>query len=291
MNLENHIKEIQILLNKEKIVKYNLLQVSFDIACIKIELLNNVKYIIKFYIKKNKFFNAIKSETSNLLYLSKKKLSFFPDVIKKNNNYLIIQFLENDNNKPKTSNDDLIKSIVQIHTIKNDLYGFDFHTQIGGLEKINDYENNWVNFYINKRFNSIFELANKKINMGKLVNKKLTFVLNNMNNFIPQNPSPNLLHGDLWEGNILFKEKKFVGFIDPGSFFGHSEMEVAYLRWFNPSFIDSNFLDKYNDYITIDKNYLNYEPVYQLYYALCNVALWDKSYIKEVQRLLTKLGI
>ena len=43
---------------------------------------------------------------------------------------------------------------------------------------------------------------------------------------------------DLWEGNILFKKNKFNGFIDPGSFFGHNEMEIAYLRWFNPSFID-----------------------------------------------------
>ena len=107
-----------------------------------------------------------------------------------------------------------------------------------------------------------------------------------MHNLIPNSPTPLLLHGDLWEGNILFNKKKFVGFIDPGSFFGHNEMEVAYLRWFNPSFIDSKFLQKYNDYISIEKEYLKYEPVYQLYYALCNVALWDKSFIKEVKKLL-----
>ena len=68
-------------------------------------------------------------------------------------------------------------------------------------------------------------------------------------------------------------------------------MEVAYLRWFNPCFIDSKFLEKYNDYIKLDKNYLTYEPAYQLYYALCNVALWDKSYIKETKKLLLKLKI
>ena len=75
----------------------------------------------------------------------------------------------------------------------------------------------------------------------------------NMKNLIPDKPKARLLHGDLWEGNILFKKKKFIGFIDPGSFFGHNEMEIAYLRWFNPSFIDINFLDKYNDYIKIEK--------------------------------------
>ena len=68
-------------------------------------------------------------------------------------------------------------------------------------------------------------------------------------------------------------------------------MEVAYLRWFNPPFVDINFLDKYNDKILLDKDYLNYEPIYQLYYALCNVALWDSSYIKEVKKILDKIKL
>ena len=91
--------------------------------------------------------------------------------------------------------------------------------------------------------------------------------------------------------NKLFKNKKFVGFIDPGSFYGHNELEVSYLRWFNPKFIDENFLDKYNDHIKIDKYYLEYEPIYQLYYSLLNVYLWDRSYIENVRGLLDKTKI
>ena len=127
--------------------------------------------------------------------------------------------------------------------------------------------------------------------MGSYINEKINFILKNIKNFIPDNPSALLLHGDMWEGNILFKEKRFVGFIDPGSFFGHNEMEIAYLRWFNPVFIDSNFLEKYNNYIKLGENYKDYEPVYQLYYSLSNVALWDKSYIEDTKRLLKILKV
>ena len=116
-------------------------------------------------------------------------------------------------------------------------------------------------------------------------------MLKNIKNFIPENPTPQLLHGDLWEGNIIFNNKNFIGFIDPGSFYGHNEMEVAYLRWFNPSFVDSKFLEKYNDYLKLEKNYLDYEIIYQLYYALCNVTLWDQSYVNEVNHLLKKMKI
>ena len=87
------------------------------------------------------------------------------------------------------------------------------------------------------------------------------------------------------------KIKKLSGFIDPGSFYGHNELEVSYLRWFDPQFIDRNFLDKYSDHINIDKNYFEYEPIYQLYYSLLNVYLWDRSYIENVSKLLRKIKI
>ena len=290
MNINHHIKELESLLNKEKISKYKLLQVSFNIACLKFQLINDKQYIAKFFFNKKKNFNAIASESKNLLYLNK-IFNFFPKIINSNDNYLIIEYFENDTIKPKKTNLDFLESIIKIHSVTNKLFGFDFNTQIGALEQINKSDSSWSNFYSNKRLNSIFELANKKENLGKPINEKINYLLKNMKNFIPNKPKASLLHGDLWEGNILFKKKKFIGFIDPGSFFGHNEMEIAYLRWFNPSFIDINFLKKYNDYIKIEKDYVDYEPIYQLYYSLSNIALWDKSYIKDTNRLIKKLKI
>ena len=286
----HNIKGIENLLNTESIIKFKLLNISFDIACIKFQLSNNVKYISKFYVNKKINFNAIESESKNLLYLNK-KFEFFPRLVKFNNEYLVIQYLENDNEKPDKTNRDFLEAIVKIHSVSNDLYGFGFNTQIGAIEQLNNYENSWSNFYATKRLNPIFELANSQNNMGSDINDKIYFIIKNIKNFIPDKPPALLLHGDMWDGNILFNNYKFVGFIDPGSFFGHNEMEIAYLRWFKPKFIDSDFLEKYNDYIPLEKNYLEYEFIYQLYYALCNVALWDISYIKEVKKLINKIKI
>ena len=287
----NDINQISTLLNDKKIIKYELISNSFNINCVKICLSNNQILIAKYYSEKNNTFNAIASEKQNLKYLEEKNIKCFPKIIFSNEDYLITEYIENNNNKPKKTNSDFLKAIIEIHSFSNNAYGFKFDTQIGGVKHKNKYEKNWADFYLNTRLHYFFDLATKDNLLDKNIRKKIYTVMKKINTLIPNKPKSRLMHGDLWEGNILFKDCKFVSFIDPGSFYGHNEMELAYLRWFNPIFVDDNFLLMYKEYIPIDKNYFFYEPVYQLYYALCNVVLWDKSYTNEVSRLLNKIKI
>ena len=285
------ILEIEKLLNNKKIVDSKLLSNSFGINCLKIVTSDSKEFIVKYYYKNNDKFNAIKSETDNLLFFNRQKFSQFPSIINYNDNLLIMSFINNDDDQPNQTNGDLLNSIISLHSKKSEDYGFSFDTQIGGLRQINSNSKNWLEFYRDKRLNYIFDLVNKNQPMDETINTKIDLLIKKIDNFIPKQPTPSLLHGDLWEGNILFKDKKFVGFIDPGSFYGHNELEVSYLRWFNPKFIDENFLEKYNNHIKIDKYYLEYEPIYQLYYSLLNVYLWDRSYIEDVRKLLEKIKI
>ncbi len=285
------IEEIQSVLNNKKILSTKVLSNSFDINCVEFLTSGNEKYIVKYYNDYNKSFNAIKSETENLQFLNNLKLKYFPKIYNDDGKYLIISFIKNNGIQPNRTKDDLLNAIITIHSIKNKKYGLNFDTQIGGLKQENNWSDNWVNFYREKRLLYVFEIINSKNKMDNNINIKIEKLLKNLNNYIPEKPRSSLLHGDLWEGNILFNDEKFVGFIDPGSFYGHNELELAYLTWFNPKFISSDFLSRYNNFIKIDKDFFKYEPIYQLYYSLLNVLLWDRNYIKDVQRLLNNIKV
>ena len=71
------ILEIEKLLDNKKIIDSKLLSDSFGINCLKIVTSDSKEFIVKYYYKNNDKFNAIKSETDNLLFLIDKNLIFF----------------------------------------------------------------------------------------------------------------------------------------------------------------------------------------------------------------------
>ena len=286
----NNIIENQItkFVSNNKIIERSILSQAFNINCEKITLDNNKSLVAKYYIIENKKFNSIESETKSLLYLLKKFPHTFPSVKYFSKDLLIMDYIEHNNNKDKNYQNILAKEILKLHSINNKNYGFEFDSQIGGLKQDNSYSSNWVKFFSEQRLNMIFELINTNSSMPSDTNKLVEKILRDLENRIPKDPKSCLLHGDLWEGNILFHNNNFAGFIDPGIYFGHNELELAYLTWFK--YVDDTFLKIYSNTINIHKSYFDYEPIYQLYFSLLNVYLWDKKYIHDVNRLLNLIS-
>ena len=156
------ILKIEKLLDNKKIIDSKLLSDSFGINCIKIITSDSKQFIVKYYYKNNNEFNAIKSETNNLIFFNKQKFNYFPSIINYNDRFLVMSFIDNNNDLPKQTNDDLLNAIVSIHTIKSENYGFDFDTQIGGLKQINSKSKNWKEFYTVKNLNTGLQNTIKK---------------------------------------------------------------------------------------------------------------------------------
>ena len=173
----NIILEIEKLLHNKKIIYSKILSDSFNINCIKVVTEDNEKFIVKYYSKKKEGFNSIESEANNLLFFNNQNYSFFPKIISYEDKFLIMSFIDNNDNQPNKINNDLIDAITSIHSKKGSNYGFNFDTQIGGLRQINSYSKNWVEFYRDKRLRYIFDLINKINPMDKAINSKIDLLL------------------------------------------------------------------------------------------------------------------
>ena len=270
----------------KKIYDRSIISESFGICCEKITLSDGSSYIAKYYLKKNDDYDAILIEGKIIKDLNSKFDYIFPDIYDLSDNFIIMQFIEHNKIKKNNYQKELANIIAKIHSQKNDAYGYKLDTPIGGLKQPCKFSDNWIDFYKEKRLGMIFELINKKNPMPSNINKGIEKILNHLNNLLPSNPEPSLIHGDLWDGNILINNDKVVGLIDPGIHYAHNEMELAYLNWFN--YVDVSFFDVYNDFIKVDQAFYQYQYIYQLYYSLLNVHLWSREYIDNVKDLVKK---
>ena len=181
-----NINKIEKLINNKKILYSKLLSKSFNINCYKFTTSDKKNYIVKYYNKKNYSFNAISSETKNLLFLNNLNLKFFPKAYTDDENYLVMSYTNNNGLLPNETRFDLLSAITSMHSFSDNKYGFIFDTQIGGLQQNNKRSTNWVDFYREHRLGYIYEIINKSKSMDPLINKNIEFLLKNLENYIPK---------------------------------------------------------------------------------------------------------
>jgi fructosamine-3-kinase len=101
--------------------------------------------------------------------------------------------------------------------------------------------------------------------------------------------APSLLHGDIWSGNVLVRGDRIVGLIDPAVYYGHAEMELAFITLFN-TFGDT-FFRRYHELRPIEDGFFGERrDLYNLYPLLVHVRIFGGGYVQAVDRTLRRYG-
>ncbi|UYH51422.1 fructosamine kinase family protein [Candidatus Kirkpatrickella diaphorinae] len=106
-----------------------------------------------------------------------------------------------------------------------------------------------------------------------------------MEQHLPRHPKPSLLHGDLWQGNVLFSDHNVGALIDPACMIGDALAEFAVLTLFSTP--PQSFWDAYQVDVT------ELQPkftIYQLWPALMHYRLFGSSYLGLVSDLLDRVA-
>jgi fructosamine-3-kinase len=91
---------------------------------------------------------------------------------------------------------------------------------------------------------------------------------------------PARLHGDLWNGNVLWAADGDVRLIDPAAHGGHRETDLAMLRLFGCPHLEA-VLDGYQEVAPLADGWTERVGVHQLFPLLVHAVLFGRSYAEQ----------
>ena len=248
--------------------------------------------------KQNKYFLKVNSkawaldmfkvEAQGLTAINNTKTIATPEVIAfdtfKNESFILLEYVES---KRATSKDMELfgRQLGQLHQVSFQDFGFEDDNFIGSLHQSNKKHKIWNGFYIEERLNPQLKFARSK---GLLNNSEIpeTELMKTTCFHYFKNIKPSLLHGDLWSGNYLISDSGKPYLIDPATYYGHSEVDIAMSKLFGG--FGTSFYDAYHEIIPKDEFTKNRIELYQLYYLLVHLNLFGSSYYGSVKSILNK---
>jgi fructosamine-3-kinase len=174
-------------------------------------------------------------------------------------------------------------SLAELHQQKQAYFGWEQANYIGRLPQSNKRHEDWSAFYVEERLLPQIDLAFSSGLLRKQECPVQEALLQGVQVYFAA-VQASILHGDLWSGNFLFDEQGRPCLIDPATYFGHSEVDLAMSRLFGG--FSPLFYEAYAQKMPEQAGAAQRQDLYQLYYLLVHLNLFGSSYYGSVKRLL-----
>lgn len=167
-------------------------------------------------------------------------------------------------------------------------YGFSIDNYIGSTPQINTPKESWVDFFRECRLHPQVRWAYDTGYLERSAMRQADSVMERLDSLLPEPDHPSLLHGDLWGGNFMTGPDGKAWLIDPATYVGHREADLAMTELFG-GFAPA-FYTAYRSIAHIDPEYDDRRDLYNLYHLLNHVNLFGYSYVGSVLRTLDRFG-
>jgi fructosamine-3-kinase len=120
--------------------------------------------------------------------------------------------------------------------------------------------------------------------------KRIERLAERIEDYLSEPRFPSLLHGDLWTGNVLVREGRIAGFVDPAISRGHPEIELAFTTMFGT--FGEAFFEAYENLMPLEPGFHEIRAsLYNLYPSLVHVRLFGAGYLAAIERALARIGL
>ncbi len=176
-------------------------------------------------------------------------------------------------------------TLARIHQIKGEYCGYDQQGYFGPLYQDNRPMDNWLEFFIERR---IWPRLIGAIDSGNLT----TEIIRQVEKIIQRLPSldipeekPSLLHGDAQQNNFISTEKGAV-VIDPAVYYGHPEMDLAYLDHYQE--VPDDVFIAYQEVLAIEAGFHERRDLWRIPAYLAGVEAEGKAYLSKLAKAIKR---
>ncbi len=239
-----------------------------------------------YFIKSNtpSFLDSFETEFESLEALRSDGSVFAPEPIAtgcvEDRSYLALEYVSIQNHS-RANWARFGQQLASLHRTQQPYYGWHRDNYIGATPQRNPKSDVWLPFFQEHRLRFQVELAESK----GFVPKRLSKLYEELPKlFQDYRPMPSLLHGDLWSGNVAFRENGDPLVFDPCCYYGDREADIAFTQFFGG--FPSDFYDAYQQEFPLDSGYTRRKDLYNLYHCLNHFNLFGPPYDAQAQAMI-----
>lgn len=168
-------------------------------------------------------------------------------------------------------------------------FGFEHDNYIGATPQPNAWSDDWVDFVRRHRLGHQLTLARRAGLTDRTFDRLGDRLLDRLDALLtrPDEP-PCLLHGDLWSGNYMVDEGGQPVLIDPATYHGRREADLAMTHLFGG--FDPRFYAAYEEAWPLADGASERLEIYKLYHLLNHLNLFGSGYREGCRAILRRFA-
>lgn len=215
------------------------------------------------------------AEARGLQWLGRAAASPIPRVVGWDTRTLVLPWIEERPPGPRAA-ERFGRGLAAMHLSGADRFGADWAGHIGTLPLDNTPARDWPRFYVEQR---LLPYLRRAVDRGALTSadaRIIERVADSAESLEGRPEPPARVHGDLWNGNVLWQEDGAVA-VDPAAHGGHREADLAMLALFGLPHLD-RVRDAYNEVAPLAEGWRGRVALHQLHPLLVHVCLFGAAY-------------
>ena len=212
-----------------------------------------------------------------------------PEALNEASDLLLMEYIAGESELDDGSLRHLGELMAALHEVSAPRFGLERDTLIGPLHQPNPKSDSWIDFFRERRLRYMVGVARESGQLPGEMELRLLRMADGLDKFLIEPAQPSLIHGDMWRTNVLVRDGRVAGIIDPALYYAHNEMELAYMTLFDGT--GAAFFEAYQAHIPIDQEFHDARRhVYNLYPLLVHVTIFGAKYLPPLDTTLTRFG-